>query len=178
MEILDLKGTTVTIHPAALQVPCFKKLWSNDKSKLKTKALQQLSYIYFVADYKSDFSDIIDEQERKSEVSKLFEVEETPLITECIEFYKERQQTISMHLLQAAKLGVNKIKQYIETVDLTEIDDKGKPVHDVSKLNMIIARLGDTIEGIRKLEEIVAKETEDNTRMRGGGEIGYFENPD
>jgi hypothetical protein len=178
MEILDLKNDVVSIHPAALQLPCFNSLWLRDKTKTKTKALKELSYIYFIADYKSDFSDIIDEKERKEEVSKLFEIQEDALITECIEFYKERQQTISMHLLQAAKLGVNKIKQYIETVDLTELDDKGKPVHDVSKLNMIIARLGDTIEGIRKLEEIVAKEIEDNTRVRGGNQLGMFENPD
>jgi len=178
MEILDIKNNVAVIHPAALQIPCFKTLWIRDKSKTKSKALQELSYIYFVADYKSDFSDIIDEKERKEEVSKLFDIKEDEDIKKCIDFYKDRQQTISMHLLQAAKSGVNKIKQYIETVDLTELDDKGKPVHDVSKLNMIIAKLGDTIEGIRKLEEIVSKEIEDNTRVRGGNELAMFENPD
>jgi hypothetical protein len=178
MEILDLKNNTPVIHPAALMIPLFKELWSRDKSKTKTKALNELAYIYYIADYKSDFSDIIDEKERKQEVSKLFNIEEDKLITDCIEFYKNRQQTISMHLLQSAKIGVNKIKQYIDTVDLTDLDDKGKPIHDASKLNMLISKMGETIEGIRKLEDIVAKEIEDNTRVRGGNALAMFENPD
>lgn len=178
MEILDLKNNTPVIHPAALMIPVFKKLWDRDKTKNKTQVLNELAYIYYIADYKSDFSDIIDEKERREEVSKLFNIKEDELINDCINFYKERQQTISMHLLQSAKTGVNKIKQYIDTVNLTECDDKGKPIHDVAKLNMLISKLGETIEGIRKLEEIVAKETEDNTRVRGGNALAMFENPD
>lgn len=177
MEILDLKNNVPVIHPAALQIPVFKKLWTRDKSKTKTKALNELTYIYFVADYKSDFSDIIDEKERKEEVSKIVDVKEDEVVTEAIEFYKARQVTLSMHLLHSAKIGVDKIRKYVEDVDLSELDDKGKPIHNVSQINTLLSNLGNTIEGIRKLEAIVAKEIEDNTRIRGGGEVGMFEDP-
>ena len=55
MKLLDLKNSRVVISPEALLIPEFQKIWEKDKSKDKEKALKELSYVYFICDYKSHY---------------------------------------------------------------------------------------------------------------------------
>ena len=46
----------------------FKDLWKRDKSKNKEIALQELAYIYFMEDSRSDYQVYIDREERSKQV--------------------------------------------------------------------------------------------------------------
>lgn len=183
MEIFDLKNNNVVIHPAAYILKPFKVIWDGDKSKSKKQALKELAFIYYSTDFKSDFSDIINDNERCSEVKKIVELPEdwTPndKILDAIKFYKERQRTASMDLLDSALIFTQKLKTFYETVNLDERDEKtGKLIHNPTMLQKGIAELANQTDSIRKLKEAVSKEIAEASRVRGGGEIGLFEDPE
>ena len=44
------------IPPSSLTIPELKKLWDRDKSKKKSKAYQELSYVYHMCDFNSEYA--------------------------------------------------------------------------------------------------------------------------
>lgn len=176
MELFELKNNNLDVHPAAYALAPFKPI-VNQKSK--QKVIKELAYIYFMADYKSDFSDLLNEEERSVEVKTVLELpknwEPSDDVKKAIEFYKNRQMTPSMHLLEATLKMVEKLKQYYENIDLDERDERGKPVHNVASVQKGAGEIGVLTEALKNLREAVAKEIEEASRVRGGGEVGYFE---
>ena len=55
MRLIKYEGYNLTIEPELLTLAPFKKIWTRDKSKDKSKALQELGYIYFMYDIRSDY---------------------------------------------------------------------------------------------------------------------------
>ena len=47
MRILDIKNGKLEITPEALGLKYFKTLWDRDKSKDKTKAYNDILYVYY-----------------------------------------------------------------------------------------------------------------------------------
>ena len=180
MELFDSNGIDVIIHPAAFTLIPFKKITSQ---RNKTLALKELAFIFFYADYKSDFSDILNIEERESEIKTIVELPVKWVISEdvkaAIKFYKNRQQTPSMQLLEAALIFVQKLKAFYTDVDLNERDERtGKLIHNISQLQKGASEIGDLTSLLEKLKESIAKEVDSASRIRGGGEIGLFEDPD
>lgn len=179
MELFDEENGRVIIHPAAKSLFPFKKIINKDKTKDKKNALEDLSFIYFYSDYKSDFSDILDDKARENEIRKVcitrksWEIDED--IKDAIKFYNDRQQTTSSKLLDSTKEALGKIESYFKNLDLDEKDERGKPLHDVSKILNSINNLSKTVQSLKDLEEIVRKEKEEESRIRGGEGIGDYE---
>ena len=182
MEIFQLKDNIVTFHPQALTLKPFKALWDRDKTKTKKNAVEDLSFVYFYTDYKSEFSDILEDDLRAIEVQRIvisrdkWEFDEQ--IKEACMLYDKLQETLSSKLLVSARKGVQKIKDFIESIDLNERDKSNKYVMNPSSLQKTINELGSTVAGLKKLEDIVKKEQAEDSRIRGGGEVGMFEDPD
>lgn len=177
MILFELQDNKVTFSPQALMLKPFKALWDRDKTKDKTRARNELAFVYYFSDYKSDFSSILDDDERATEILKFLSDIDKPdnKVYEACEFYKSRRETISTQLLEAARHGAKTLKEYYYNVDLTLTDEKGKPVWDVAKLQTSLKTLSDTIEGLEKLEDKVKREQEKESSMRGGREKAMFE---
>jgi hypothetical protein len=178
---INSKGR-VEIDPAALGVAVYRKLWNRDKSKSKEKAISELSYIYYMCDYKSFVSNITDNEDKHKEVCRMvFEKDDyniDELIEECIELYK-KDIPISVGLLEDAKIGINTLRQYFREVNLMEMDEKtGKPIHDAGKFSNNLKSLADNVDNLEKLENKVKRDTETSTLVRGGREKGMFEDID
>ena len=160
----------IDIDPVAYTLIPFKKIWDRDKSKDKSKARKELAFIYFSIDYKSDFYNIPEVEQREIEVIKhIFEKEEwspDKVIKEAQEFYKERQKTFSLVLLENALLGLGKLSEYFRTIDFTEYDPK--------KFADTVRQLPAIIESLKKTEEAVQKEQDTDSRLRGGREKGLY----
>ena len=181
MELFELKDGLVTFSPTALTLEPFKVLWKRDKSKDKIIAILELSYIFHFADYKSDFSDIVEPKERTEEIVKVLFPKESKWkpdekVQVAIDFYKERSETITTKLLENAMLAVHKVSTYFANVNLEEIDDRGKPIHDAKKLADTVGSLDKLIDSLTKVEEKVKKEKQVKDRMRGNTEMKLFEN--
>jgi hypothetical protein len=184
MNLLQIKNYKLEILPEIYALTPFKKIWDKDKTKDKGKAVATIAYIYYMYDYRSDFMTILLPEERHHEVVRYVFGNEADVefekitedLTDAIDIYRRSQDSLTMQLYEAAKLGIEKIKNYITTIDLTERDEKNKPIHNVSSLNKMIQELGTTVEAIEKLEDKVKRDIQAKTsNVRGGKEKAIFE---
>lgn len=178
MKLFKYEGYQITIEPEALLLKPFKVIWDRDRSKNKNKALTELGYIYFFADPRSDYQYIIDESDR---INAIKEGEGLPndwkpdvKIKEAIEFYKQFKSTSAL-LLDTTRSLVDKLMKQMETLDLDERDEKGKPVFPLNLVTSTIDKVPALIMKLNDAEKIIASETRDDSKMRGQGEKSIFE---
>lgn len=164
MGLFNLRNNMVQIEPEILLIPEVKVLWDRDSSKDKIRAYKELSYIYFLYDFKSPYQNV-DEQHRELEVKKDFLKDEKYPIDKdfqnAIDKYINLQITPSLRLLNAARGAQEKLTTFFK--------DKGT---DDKNYTSNLEKIGKIIESIDKLEERVKKEIKTDEKIRGGGSIG------
>lgn len=169
MSLFELKNNIVVIEPQGIMVPEMKVIWDSDKSKDKSKAYKELSYIYFVADFKSPYANY-PEDKRKEIVRDDFirdsKWKEPDYIIAALKKYSELQETSSMRMLIAAKIAQDMITDYFKT---------GKCKIDPRELMGVLSNIGKSVESLDKIEEKVKKEISSNEKIRGGGKISSRE---
>lgn len=177
MQLFEFVNNRVTFAPQALEIKVFKALWDRDTSKKKEKANAELAFIYFYADYKSIYADIIDDEERAHEIYKTLSMVELPdtKVYEGCDYYMERQNTISMGLLRSARKAVKKIEDYFNEVDFTEVNEKGMLKHDITKGANLLGNIAKITQNLASLEDQVQKELEETGDMKGQRKKNLFE---
>ena len=68
MKLLKYEGYNLTFEPEILTLRVFKRLFMRDKTKDKSRFLQELGYIYFMLDPRSDYMYITDNEERSKAI--------------------------------------------------------------------------------------------------------------
>ena len=184
MNLFELTSDyKVQIDPIAYTIEPFKTIWKRDRTKTKETAQGELAYIYFTCDYKSDFYNITDEETRQIEVAKhCFSGKKwspDKLIEDAQEFYKERQKTFSLLLLEDAVHGIGKLSRYLRDINFeeNEVNEKTgeiRPKHDIKKYADTIKTIPDIMKSLNTLQEAVKKEQESNNSLRGGREKGMY----
>lgn len=180
MRLFDLINNQLVISEEAYTLTPFKTLWDRDKTKLKEKALAEMAFIYFMEDYKSDFSDIVDEQIRRNEVVSVLDLpsnwKEDNKIIEAREFYRKRSEEITpLLLLRDSKVVIDKMREYFREVDFLALDDKGRPKYDIDKLARVVERSAGILENLSKLEQMVKKEVQSKKDKIGSKTKSLFE---
>lgn len=179
---LDQAGKRVIIDPHALGLKAYRDIWERDKSKDKDKAFLELSYVYFMCDYRSYFSDIVDDEQKHNEVKEAVfgsKVKWKPdvKIEAAIKQYKS-DVPVSVLLLEDAKIGISKLREYFKDTDLKDTDRNGKLINDPKKFNDVLKSLSDQIESLDALEQKVKKDIDVSYQVQGGREKGAFEDVD
>ena len=64
IKLFKRDGYEIKVEPEALLLKPFKKIWNRDRSKDKNRAMQELGFIYFVCDPRSDYQFLVDDNER------------------------------------------------------------------------------------------------------------------
>ena len=180
MELFKVVNDNVTFDPETLMLIPFRKIWDRDKSKNKTIALAELSTIFFYSDFKSDFYDMLDETEKLEQIKSYVvglpeDWKPDEVFNKAVEFYKERQKTISLKLLESARRAMDKISKYFDTVDLHAVDKQGKLLFNVSQFSTTIKNAGEMTESLRKLEQQVKKELTEKKGNVGSKNKNVFE---
>lgn len=164
----------VDVSPEITQIKPLNKLVTRDKSVLKLVAKAELAYIYFMADYKSDFQSIIDEDERSKEIITVLDNlpkgwKPDKAVQDAIIFYKERSKTIASVALEHQRKNVytliTKIGDFINSDDIGEIQ----------KATTISEKIKGLILSIDDLEKIVKGQQETESRHRGSQQKGMLE---
>lgn len=178
MNLFEMNNGVLRIQPEAYALIPFKLLWDRDKSKDKNTALSELAYVYYMADYTSDFADIVDLEDRDKEVRKncirLTNWNPDKYVIEAVEFYRSRQETVASKMLEGALIYADKMDKWFRKVNLFEEDDNGKPKYDVKKGNDMLKDLGKTVESLKQLQETVRKEVEIKDSLRGNRKKGMY----
>lgn len=179
MNLFELNDGALHVAPEILAINVFNTIYTRDKKKNKQKAMEEFSYIYFFCDYKSDFADIINEQERHVAIveSTMTDQEYQPdaIMEAAMQLYSERSHTITSGLLEDAKSTAYRISKFLKTVDLNERDEKNKPVHNPKNITGMLGDMSKIVENISVLEQKVKREQDEESTMKGGRKKGIFE---
>lgn len=172
MHLLEYANYQVTPSEEAFLIRPLRVLYNKDKSKTKENFMRQLSIIYFYADPRSTYNYIIDDKERLKEIFKQEGLPEDYTLTkelkEAIDIYKKHVITSSYLLLQDTKVAIDKVRSFLRDVDLTDLDEKGKPKYTINSITTAIKQIPQLAKDLAEAEKIITKEIEEAGRARGG----------
>jgi len=186
MRLFREENFKVVVDSELKLIPEFKALLTRDRTADKKQALKEFSFVYFNYDHKSPYY-IYPEEERKLRVSRdtgLGDTYEPDVkVTSAIEKYLELSKTPTIKSLTSIREGLLTSSRLIDTLreriddaladpDLEDIDPV---VRSVTRMLEISEKLPKAIENITALEEKVKKEESTDTRIKGGGKKGMFE---
>ena len=174
MHIINYNNYQIELAEEALLIKPIRDLFNADRTKNKEKFMTQMSVIYFLADPRSSYNYIVDEQERLQAIisqeglPKDFKIDKK--LEQAIQIYKEHTITSSYLLLQDTKIAIDKVREFLREIDLTETDDKGKPIYTINQVTSAIKQIPQLAKDVLEAEKVVSKEIEEQGRARGGND--------
>jgi len=175
----------VVIRPEVLVLKPFKKVMS--KYKIKKYGLAELSYIYFMVDFRSTYLDIVDEKRRTSTVLENIVDSDKIIINkitkDAIEFYEREQPSMSHKHLKSMKRALVNLQESLSNINLSiemknPVTEELEPVYNTMDLNRITTIIKDSpklISAIKEMEKQVKTELQENTTHVGSGEKSIYE---
>lgn len=180
-SLFTYEGEKINVNPRILMIPEFMMLYDRDHSTGKKKFLKEVAYIYFIADFRSEYDayGLSKESQVAIDIFGNAKYEPDQYVKAGIEKYRLLQETPSMRYLISLRQRVNKIISFLDNAEL--IDKNGdqykNPFITIDKVAKTMAQLEDVLESIEKWEKKVFEE-EEEMKIRGGGNINVFENPE
>ena len=178
MKLFKYEGYNLNISEEAFALKPFKDLWKRDKSKGKDRALQELAYIYFMEDTRSDYQIYIDREERSEQIKlgEGFPEDWKPdkAVLDAQQFYAGFKSESAL-LLEDIRAAITKLREYIKTIDLNAVDDKGKPIYTLNTYTTTIKQIPELITSLDAAEKAIAKESVTQDKVRGSVEKAMFE---
>lgn len=163
-ELIVVSNNVAVPSPYALTISEFKVLKG-----------AELGAVYFFADHTSPYA-VYDEDERVEKIGQDLKVKFSTKVLAGIDKYKELSETHAVKLLKAARHSINKLEQYFKIIDLTAIDDHGKPIYQAKDLIANLEKMGKVVNGLDDLEEIVKKQQSRKNPNRGGVVTNKYSN--
>lgn len=181
IRLFHYESYEVEIEPEALMLAPFKAIYSRDKHKNKTMAKQELAYIYFVADPRSDYQYIVDREVRSEEVIKGLGMPKgwkpDKVVERAITFY-ESFKPISAGLLEDTRFVVNRLRQELRSMDFDERDEKGKPVHTLQSITATIKQIPSLAKDLDEAEKTLSRDIMAEAKARGSQSKALLEDED
>jgi hypothetical protein len=178
MKLFKYEGYKVTIAEEALLLKPFKDIWKRDKSQNKEKALNELGFIYFFCDARSDYQYIVDEEDRINAIKegeglpKNWEPDE--MVKNAMAFYNRFKPTSAL-LLEDTRYAVDKLRKLLRNIDLEDTDDKGRPVYTLNTITATIKQVPSLVKDLDEAEKSIAKEIAQNDKVRGAQTKSMYE---
>ena len=178
MRLIKYEGYNLTIEPELLTLAPFKKIWTRDKSKDKSKALQELGYIYFMYDIRSDYQIYIDEEKRSREIKigegmpENWEPDDT--VKEAAAYISKFKPAAAL-LLEDTRVAVDKLRTLLRNINLNEVDDKGRPIYTLNTITSTIKQIPSLVKDLDEAERALAKEIAQSDKVRGAQEKSMYE---
>lgn len=174
----------MTISPELKLVPEFKEVISRDKDPGKRIALLVFAYIYFMYDFRSPYSKYSEDERHDRLVRELNLGDRwTPdqAASNAIAKYRELLETPTIRTLKSIREGLVASANAIDMItrNINSAVEEDESVEDTVKLLTSLLAIADklpkVVESIAALEEKVKREQANDTKLRGGGSKGIFE---
>lgn len=178
MKLLKYEGYNLTFEPEILTLKVFKRLFTRDKTKDKSKFLQELGYIYFMLDPRSDYMYITDEDERSKAIiigeglSDTWKVDS--ILQDAMDYYKSFRPTSAL-LLEDTRVAVDRLREALRSINITETDDKGRPIYTLNTIVATIKQVPSLVKDLDDAERAISKEIVQNDKIRGNVEKAMYE---
>lgn len=181
IRLFHYEGYEVEIEPEALMLAPFKAIYDRDKSKDKSMAKQELAYIYFMEDPRSDYQYLVDSEVRNDEVIKGLGMPKgwkaDKVIERALTFYGSFKP-MSAGLLEDTRYFVNNLRKKLRTMDFDEKDDKGKPVYTLSSITETINKIPILAKNLDEAERTLSKDITNEAKARGAQTKALLEDED
>lgn len=181
VRLFKYEAYEVTIEPEAIMLVPFKTLYDRDKHKDKSMAKQELAYVYFFADPRSDYQYLVDPEVRSSEIIKGLGMPKgwkpDAAIQRAIDFY-ESFKPMSAGLLEDTRYVVNKLRQELRKMDFNERDDKNKPVHTLQSITATLKQIPGLARDLDEAERTLSKDIIAEAKARGSQTKALLEDED
>lgn len=178
MKLFDIQAGKVVMNPTILWVPEFRTLWDRDKSKHKEQAVNEISYVVFLHDFRSPYL-AYPTNERETRIKKDYfksaDWQPDDAIKAAIIKYKELQTSPISRLLQSAMDTCDKMTDYFNGIDFKKTDHNGKPIYTLKEVSSVMKDIGDIVSSLESLKDKVEREHMERGSIRGGSGIGMFE---
>ena len=139
---------------------------------------EDLAFVYFMIDHRSPFS-VYEWEQRIIEVKNSIFGEKSKwtssdkVLAAC-DKYEKLIETSAVRLLKAARTSIVKLEKYFRDIDLHLMDDHGKPIFHAKDLIANLSKMGQVVDGLTRLEDIVKKEEQAANSNRGGIEVNKY----
>lgn len=174
MKLFKYEGYRVVISEEAMMLKPFKKLWDRDNSPNKNKALNELAFIYFYTDPRSDYQYITIPEDRIKAIKEGEGLPDTwkpdKDVLKAIDFY-DSFKPMSALLLDDSRKMINKLREYISNIDFNEKDDKGKPIYTMNSITSTIKQIPELTKTLNEAERMVNQEMLEAAKARGSVEL-------
>lgn len=178
IKLFKRDGYEIKVEPEALLLKPFKKIWNRDRSKDKNRAMQELGFIYFVCDPRSDYQYLVDLDTRMESVKQGEGLPENwapdQVVKEAMEFYSSFKPTSAL-LLEDTRVAVDKLREHLKNMDFNEVDDKGKPKYTLNTITSTIKQIPELIKGLDEAEKAVTSDIREMSKARGNHEKAIME---
>ena len=179
MKLFKYEGYKVVISEEAFALKVFRQIWNRDRSVNKDKAIMELGYIYFMVDPRSDYQYLVDEDERSKAI---IEGEGLPenwkpdkVVIEAMQFYSSIKSTSAL-LLEDTRVAIDKVRQFLKTVDLEALDEKGKPIYTINSITSTIKMIPQLIKDLDDAEKAIKADMQNTSgKVRGQKEKSLLE---
>jgi hypothetical protein len=162
MDLLTISDNKVIPSAYSLTIKDFKSLKSNE-----------LAAIYYFADHRSPYA-VYPKDERQEKLIHDLGVKWSSKLQGGIDKYRELTETSAIKLLKSARTSIGKLERYFQDIDLTLVDDNGKPIFAAKDLVANLTKMGDVVDGLTKLEEVVRKDQKTASVNRGGVVVNKY----
>ena len=167
-------------------IPEFNVLLKRDKGSegdyrgdKKLKARREFTFIYFDLDFTSPIREW-EEFERRQEAMKyagLVEADMDDKLMEAHALYSRLLEGSSRSLktLKAIEKSLDQLDDYFETIDFSERDKKGEPVHSANQYLTNLEKVGKSYTAVEQFKKRVAEELKGDAGIRGQNTLGRKE---
>lgn len=181
IQLFTVENDIPQISAEAMMIKEFKDLIRRDRGsegdadgRKKFTARKELAFVYF---FLSDSRfEMYNEEER---IKTLREVLELPSewspdekVWAAIDRYKMMLETRSSDLVKQAREALDKLRKFLQNVDLTETTKSGSLLLKPKDVQSVIDGIPTTIEALQKAEKLVKAEREEGGSKK---ELGMFE---
>lgn len=167
-----------------LLTPPFSKIWSRDTSKGRVQAMKEFAYIEFLcSQMKTNPYRDLPEESKELEINRaIFGGGYKPdsLVKQAIEKYNwfNEHNSISYRYYIAVKQAVEKMRQFFETFDMSQINPKtGNPVYKPRDITTALSDTEKLIGSLKTMERKVHEELYDELQVRAQKKISPFADP-
>lgn len=178
MKLFKYEGYKIAIEPEVLLLKPFKQIWQRDRTANKDKAMMELGFIYFFCDSRSDYQYLTNEEQRKQAIKESEGLpskwEPDKVVLDAIKFYNSFKSASEL-LLEDTRYAVDKLRKLLREIDLTQKDDKGKPIYTLNTITATIKQVPSLVKDLDDAEKAIAKESMMASKMRGTGEKTIME---
>ena len=131
-----------------------------------------------MCDPRSDYQYIVDEDDRAKAIKEGEGIDSKwkpdNKVIMAMEFYKQFKP-VSALLLEDTRVAVDKLRQLLRNIDLTEVDDKGKPIYTLNTVTATIKQIPSLVKDLDEAEKAIAKEIMESDKVRGAQEKSMYE---